>query len=162
MKGRGVEGSYRQCIGACLWPHAQLQRIQLILLVEKSPSLWLVKDGLESLVFEVTLKLMERSRSLADDFHVQWKKQNIFIGYIPAVFSQKMYMSMKHVAFSCVFITSLKIKLILELICHCNVKLNECASAVVVLTCNINNVNVILERLKIFVIVKVYTDLETV
>lgn len=69
---------------------------------------------------------------------------------------------MKHVAFSCVFITSLKIKLILELICHCNVKLNECASAVVVLTCNINNVNVILERLKIFVIVKVYTDLETV
>lgn len=45
-----VEGRYRQCIGACLWPHAPLQRIQLILIVEKSPSLWLVKDGLESLV----------------------------------------------------------------------------------------------------------------
>lgn len=121
----------------------------------------MVKDSLESLVFEVTLKLMEQSKSLADDF--QWQKLNIFIGYIPTVFTQKMYMSMKHVAFSCVFITSLKIKLMLELICHSNVKLNECASAVVVLTCNIIiNVNVILERLKIFVIVKVYTDLDTV
>lgn len=158
-----MEGRYRQCIGASLWPHAPLQRIQLILIVEKSPSLWLVKDGLESLVFEVTLKLMEQSKSLADDFHGQWQKLNIFIGYIPTVFTQKMYMSMKHVAFSCVFITSLKIKLMLELICHSNVKLNECASAVVVLTCNIiNNVNVILERLKNFVIVKVYTDLDTV
>lgn len=110
MKGRAMEGRYRQCIGACLWPHAPLQRIQLILIVEKSPSLWLVKDGLESLVFEVTLKLMERSRSLADDFHGQWQKQSIFIGYRPTVFTQKMYMSMKHVAFSCVFITSLKMK----------------------------------------------------
>lgn len=64
---------------------------------------------------------------------------------------------------SVVLITSLKIKLVLELICHCNVKLNEWASAVVVLTCNIiNHVNVILESKKIFVFVKVYTDLDTV
>lgn len=77
-----VEGRYRQCIGACLWPHAPLQRIQLILIVEKSPSLWLVKDGLESLVSEVTLKLIERSRRLADDFHGQWQNNNIFSGYI--------------------------------------------------------------------------------
>lgn len=74
-----------------------------------------------------------------------------------------MYMSIKHVAFSGVFMTSFKIKFILELNCHCNVKLNECAFEVAVFTCNIiSNVNVILERLKLFVVGKVYTDFDTV
>lgn len=163
MKVRAAKSRYRRCIGASLWPRAPLQRIQLILIVEKSPSLWLVKDGLESLGFEITIKLMERSRSLADDFHGQWQKQNLFMAYLPTVFTHIMYMSMKHVAISSVFINSLKIKLILELICHCNVKLNECAFVVAVLPCNIiSHVNVILERLKIFVVGKVYTDLDSV
>lgn len=107
-----MEGRHRQCIGSCLWPHAALQRIELILIVEKPPSLGLVKDSLESLEFEVTLQQMERTRN----------KQNIFIGYM--VYLQHLprkCISVKHVAFRCVFVTSLKIKLILELICHCNV-----------------------------------------
>lgn len=112
LKGSTVEGRYRQCIGSCLWPHAPLQRIELILIVEKRPSLGLVKDGLESLEFEVTLQQMERT--------------NIFTGYmVDRQHLPRKCMSMKHVAFRCVFVTSLKIKLILELICHCNVKVNE-------------------------------------